>query len=154
MARKIKVAQLVLSFDVGGLERLVVGYLSAIDRSAFDVAVGCLERRGTLAGDVEKLGIPVTAFGKLPGIRPGVIPRIGAWLRREHADVLHTHNAAAHFYGAAGAKLAGVRTTIHTKHGRDWPDKPRKVFLNRLSALMTTKLVTVSKNGYEVARTI
>jgi glycosyltransferase involved in cell wall biosynthesis len=154
MTRKIKVAQLVLSFDIGGLERLVANYLSAIDRNAFDITVGCLERRGTLAGEVEKLGIPVTTFDKRDGVELGVIPRIGRWLGNERVDVMHTHNAAAHFYGAAGAKFARIRTTIHTKHGRDWPDNPRKVLLNRLSALMTTKLVTVSQNGYEVARTI
>lgn len=154
MARRIKVAQLVLSLDLGGLERLVVNYLTAIDRTTFDVTVGCLERRGALAGEVEKLGIAVTSFDKRDGIKLGLIPRIGRWLRNERIDVLHTHNAAAHFYGAAGARLAGVKTIIHTKHGRDWPDNPRKVFLNRMSALMTTKLVTVSRNGYEVARLV
>lgn len=154
MTNRITVAQLVLSLELGGLERLVVNFLSTIDRERFDIALGCLEGPGPLAAAVESLGISVTTFDRRPGIDWRLIPRIARWLKRSNADLLHTHNAAAHFYGALGGRLASTRCTIHTKHGRDWPDQPRKVLLNRVSALFTRTLVAVSDDGREIARRV
>ena len=154
MTNKITVAQLVLSLELGGLERLVVNFLSTIDRERFDIVLGCLEGPGPLAAAVESLGIEVTTFGRRPGIDWRLIPKISRWLKREHANLLHTHNAAAHFYGALGGTFAPIRGTIHTKHGRDFPDQPRKVLLNRISALFTRTLVTVSENSREIAHTV
>jgi glycosyltransferase involved in cell wall biosynthesis len=154
MSGTIKVAQLVLSLELGGLERLVVNFLSAVNREEFDITVGCLEGPGPLAAELEPLEIPVTTFDRHAGLDWGLIPKIARWLRHEQADLLHTHNAAAHFYGALGARVARTGGTLHTKHGRDWPDQPRKVLLNRISALFTNKLIAVSRNGYDVAREI
>ena len=154
MTNRITVAQLVLSLELGGLERLVVNFLSSIDREQFDITLGCLEGPGPLAAAVEALDITVTTFDRQPGIDWRLIPKISRWLKHERASILHTHNAAAHFYGALGGKCAPTHCTIHTKHGRDWPDQPRKVMLNRISALFTHKLITVSNDSREIARTV
>lgn len=151
MSDRITVAQLVLSLELGGLERLVVNFVSSIDRERFKIVVGCLEGPGPLAEAIESLGISITTFNRRPGIDWRLIPMIARWLKRERAGLLHTHNAAPHFYGALAAKLAPTRSTIHTKHGRDWPERPRKVLLNRLSTLCTDRVVTVSRDARDLA---
>jgi glycosyltransferase involved in cell wall biosynthesis len=40
-------------------------------------------------------------------------------MRREKVDVVHTHNLGPMVYGALGAKFAGIRTIINTRHGRE-----------------------------------
>lgn len=154
MHEKMKIAQLVLNLNLGGLERLVVNFLSSLDKNTLSISVGSLEEPGDLAGEVQAMGLPITTFGRREGIDLKLIPRIAKWLKRERADILHTHNSAAHFYGSIAGRLAGVKTVIHTKHGRDWPDQPRKVLLNRISSLFTTKIVAVSDNARNVAETV
>jgi glycosyltransferase involved in cell wall biosynthesis len=154
MSSRIKIAHLVLNLDLGGLEKLVVSFLGSLNRDEFDLTLGCLEGPGELAPEVEKMGIEITTFGRREGLDLKLVRPISGWLRRHKADILHTHNAAAHFYGSLAAKAARTKAVVHTKHGRDWPDKPRKVLLNRISSFLTTRIVTVSRNAFDVARDI
>lgn len=149
-----KIGQLVLSLELGGLERLVVDFVGSLDRSEFDISLACLGPRGILAREVEKMGIAVESFGWRGGLAPGLVPRIARWIKREGIDILHTHNSAPHFYGSLAARLCGGRKVVHTKHGRDWPDMPRKVLLNRISSALSARVVTVSRNAYRIAREV
>lgn len=70
-------------------------------------------------------------------------------VRELRIDLIHTHNPSPHFYGALAGFLARI-PVVHTKHGRNYPNKIKKVFLNRVAGYLTRKIIAVSGNAAEV----
>ena len=145
--RKLKVLILCQSLHTGGLEHMVVGLASHLNRDLIEGAIGCLGQEGDLADLARSSGIPVHALGKGPGIRPGFVLKLRRLLRREKIDVLHTHNAGCLVYGAPAAKLAGTAVLVHTEHGRlmDELDNPRLHRVERHLSRWADALVAVSE---------
>ena len=115
----LHVVHVVLTLDVGGLERNVVNQVREGQKLGQRVTVVCLERPGELAGRVEALGGNVVSLDKRPGLRPGMVLRTAKLLRRLRPDVVHTHQLATLLYGGAAARLLRVPVVIHTEHGRE-----------------------------------
>ncbi|KYF93365.1 glycosyltransferase [Sorangium cellulosum] len=155
-----KVAHVVLSLNVGGLERVVLRLLERTARDRFAPIVCALEEPGALAEELARLGVPLVVLPRRPGLDPGLPVRLSAWLRREGIRLVHTHNPGPHLYGALAAGLAraaslpgrgGGPRVIHTKHGRNYPKQKRKVLVNRLAAALTDRVVAVSDDARAVA---
>ncbi|AGP42094.1 glycosyltransferase family 4 protein [Sorangium cellulosum] len=155
-----KVAHVVLSLNVGGLERVVLRLLERTARDRFAPIVCALEEPGALAEELARLGVPLVVLPRRPGLDPGLPVRLSAWLRREGIRLVHTHNPGPHLYGALAAGLAraaslpgrgGGPCVIHTKHGRNYPKQKRKVLVNRLAAALTDRVVAVSDDARAVA---
>jgi hypothetical protein len=114
--------QVVLSLRVGGLERVVVDLVQNASEE-FRLIVCCLEEPGAWGGEVPH----VVALGNtVPGLDWRLFWKIARLARSEKVDVIHTHNSAAHLYGAIGGKLAGVKV-LHTEHGKNLGDEARVV---------------------------
>jgi sugar transferase (PEP-CTERM/EpsH1 system associated) len=118
-AATLRVVHVVLTLDVGGLERNVVNQVREGQKLGQRVSVVCLERPGTLAGQVEALGGRVVWLNKRPGLRPGMVLRVRHALRELCPDVVHTHQLATLLYGGAAARSLGVPVVVHTEHGRE-----------------------------------
>lgn len=116
---RLGVTHVVLSLDVGGLERNVVNQVREGQRLGQRVDIVCLERPGTLAPRVEAMGGRVIALDKRPGLRPGMVLRLRRVLRDLRPDVVHTHQLATLLYGGAAARSLGVPVVVHTEHGRE-----------------------------------
>ena len=115
-ATTIRVVHVVLSLDIGGLERIVAD-LVRVGRVLGQIpSVICLERPGTLAAQVESLGVPVLCAGKPPGLRLETIGRIHELLRQSKPDVVHTHQIGALIYAGPAARREGVPVVVHTEH--------------------------------------
>ena len=151
---QIVVAHVVLNLKVGGLERVVVNLVRGLRQTRYRSIVCILEEAGEFATEVESLGAQIQLFGKKPGIDWRCIWKLAQFLRREHVDIVHTHNMAPHFHGLAAAILAGVPVRTHTKHGRDNPTNQRSVRLNHFLSRFTHMIVPVSDNAAEVVRQI
>ncbi|WP_437278635.1 glycosyltransferase [Sorangium sp. So ce375] len=157
--RPVKVAHVVLSLNVGGLERVVLRLLDRMARDRFAPVVCALEEPGALAEELARLGVPLVVIPRGPGLDPGLPVRLAAWLRREGIRLVHTHNPGPHLYGAlaagfarAAALLGGAGPrVVHTKHGRNYPKEKRKVLVNRLAAALTDRVVAVSDDARAVA---
>jgi sugar transferase (PEP-CTERM/EpsH1 system associated) len=147
----LKIVHVVLGLDVGGLERMLLRLLAATDRDRFTPVVCALDAPGALAPELARLGVPLAVIARRPGLDAGLPPRLALWLRRERARLVHTHNASPHLYGALAARLALGPRVIHTKHGRNAPDVPRKVLCNRLAAALSDRVVAVSADAAQVA---
>ncbi|WP_437655689.1 glycosyltransferase family 4 protein [Sorangium sp. So ce1182] len=160
-ARPVKVAHVVLSLNVGGLERVVLRLLERTSRDRFAPVVCALQEPGALAEELARLGVPLVVLSRKPGLDPGLPVRLAAWLRSEGIRLVHTHNPGPHLYGALAAGLAraasfaggggGGPRVIHTKHGRNYPKQKRKVLVNRLAAALTDRVVAVSDDTRAVA---
>lgn len=146
----VKIVHLVLGLNVGGLERMVLRLLAYTDRARFSPSVCALDAPGVLAPELDRLGVPLTVLPRRRGLDACLPMRLASWLRREGAQLVHTHNASPHLYGALAARLAHIRV-VHTKHGRNAPDVPRKVLVNSFASALTDRIVAVSDDAAGVA---
>jgi glycosyltransferase involved in cell wall biosynthesis len=109
----------VLSLDVGGLERNVVNQVREGRRLGQEVSILCVERRGALAGRAEALGARVLCVDKPAGFRPGISFAIRRALKQIRPDVIHTHQIGPLFYCGFAAMGLGIPLIVHTEHGKE-----------------------------------
>lgn len=142
----VNVLHIVLSLQVGGLEKFV---LDLIDKYSPNIKpfIVCLEGKGELGREYDHLDI--IELDKASGISLKIIWKLVNLSRELSIDVIHTHNPGPHFYGAITGFLTN-RPVIHTKHGRNYPSDKKKVYLNKISSLLTKKIVAVSQNAADV----
>jgi glycosyltransferase involved in cell wall biosynthesis len=106
-----------------------------------------LEEPGAWGGEAPH----VVALDKKPGVDWRLFRKIARLARAEKVDVIHTHNSAAHIYGAIGGKLAGVKV-LHTEHGKNLGEEARSFRLNRWAGRFTDFTVAVSEKIGREAR--
>src|SRR4051794_9781167 len=115
MPEPLRVTHVVLSLDFGGLERVVLSLAGASRDLNQDVSLLCLERPGTLAPQVEAMGIPVACVFKPPGRQWDTTDRVQEILRRFRPAVVHTHQMTALLYAGRAAQRERI-PVVHTEH--------------------------------------
>ena len=111
------IGHVVLSLDVGGLERVVATLAQAQRAAGARVTVYCLDRAGALASPLPAAGVPVLTVGRpARGFSPAAVFRLARMFARDHIDVVHCHNAGALYYGAPAARLER-KPAVYTVHG-------------------------------------
>src|SRR5690349_3649568 len=145
--QRIRVVQVTETLALGGLEQVVVTLCRSLDRNEFEPSVLCLTAGGPFEEDLRELGIPVHVMERTPG-KPDYLSfaKTRRFLRMHPADVVHTHNTGAFLFGGFGARLAGVRTLVHTDHARAFPDKMRYMVAENLMARLAYRVVGVSED--------
>ena len=138
--------QVVLSLRVGGLERVVLDLVQNASEE-FRFVVCCLEEPGAWGSEAPR----VVSLNKKAGVDWSLFWKIARLARAEKVDVIHTHNSAAHLYGAIGGKLAGVKV-LHTEHGKNLGQEARAFRLNRWAGHFTDLTVAVSEKIGREAR--
>jgi glycosyltransferase involved in cell wall biosynthesis len=142
----LRVAHVVVSMDVGGLERNVVNQVREADRLGQQVNVVCLERPGTLAERVEELGGRIHCMNKPPGLKLGLIARLRGELQCLRPDVVHTHQVVGLFYAATAARLAGVPLVVHTEHGKHYAGRRNNAILGWLGGHHVSRFYCLSQD--------
>src|ERR1700722_2229871 len=112
--RVFSITHVVLSLDVGGLERVVLHLVREGQAAGHNVSVICLERPGVLGSQVELSGVRLVSIGKAPGVTPGVIGKIRGAIRDLRPDVIHTHQIGALLYAGPAARRENVPVILHT----------------------------------------
>lgn len=139
--RTLRVVHVVLSLDVGGLERAVIDLAGEGRRRGWNVEILCVEKTGALSSG---LAIEPRCVQKGPGLRPSAAMRIRAELKRLRPDVVHTHQLGAIIY--AGPAAASLRIpVVHTEHGKHFTSR-RVRLLGRLFARFTGRFLCVSRD--------
>jgi glycosyltransferase involved in cell wall biosynthesis len=141
--------QVVLSLRVGGLERVVVDLVNHAS-DEFRFVICCLEEPGQWASEIPPSRGKVVALNKKAGVDWRLIWKIASLARAEEADVIHTHNSTAHFYGALAARFTRARV-LHTEHGKNVGEEARYHRLNYIAAHFTDFTVVVSEKNAEIA---
>jgi glycosyltransferase involved in cell wall biosynthesis len=106
------------SFDYGGTERQVVETLRLLDRSKYDLLVGCLKRRGPFLADVEALGVPIMGFPitSVANWRTLVwMRKLVQTLRDEKIDLVHTFDSSTNLFAIPAARWARVPVVIASR---------------------------------------
>jgi glycosyltransferase involved in cell wall biosynthesis len=137
------ITHVVENLNRGGLERVVIDLVRMQLRQGHRVQVICLFERGSLANELEASGVPVFACGKRRGPDLRALLRLRRRLRALGTDVMHTHNATAHYH-AVLAVLGLKLRIVNTRHGMgalDLASRREKLFRRTLSR--TDAIVTV-----------
>jgi glycosyltransferase involved in cell wall biosynthesis len=143
----MRVAHVTLQLETGGLERLLVEFARCADRERFQPHVVCLGPRGPLADIIESLGCPVIALNAPGGVRPALLLTLARLFRSEAFDVVHTHNTKPLLYAGPAARLAGVGTVVHTRHGQRHGATRRQNALFRWASCCADRIVCVSEES-------
>ena len=106
------------SFIHGGTERQLVETLRLLDRSKYDLQVGCLKRRGPFLADVQALGIPVTEFPITSLANRSTFTwmrKLVHFLREEKIDLVHSFDYYTNLFAIPAARWAGVPVVIASR---------------------------------------
>ncbi len=152
MKDRLNVTHVLLSLDVGGLERNVVNQVREGEKLGQRVSVVCLERPGTLAPRAESLGARVLCLEKRPGFRPGLIGRMRTALRELRPDVVHTHQIGPLFYTGPAARSLRTPLLVHTEHGKVDYARPRTRWLGRVAGWFVDRFYCLSDDMAEAVR--
>jgi glycosyltransferase involved in cell wall biosynthesis len=117
LLRQMRIAQVVETLEVGGLERMALDLAVEQTVAGHQVFIYCVVGEGPLAGEARTAGIPVRLFSKPPGISLRLPFQLAWRFWRDGIEVAHCHNPGVHPYTAAGARCAGVPVVINTRHG-------------------------------------
>lgn len=150
----MNVVHLVTTLNTGGLERVVLDLVRHADRERVNIRVACLLESGDFHQAFEAEGIsPKTLHLHRGGLVFRAL-RLAKFLRESKTEVLHTHNPGPHLVGALAASIARTPVLVHTKHGRNYVNRPRAVLASRIASKLSSKIVAVSRDAAEVARVI
>jgi glycosyltransferase involved in cell wall biosynthesis len=140
----VNITHFVENLDRGGLERMVLELVQLQQRQGHHCQVVCLYEAGSLAHELDGSGIPVSACEKRNGMDFRALLRARRAIRAHATEVLHTHNAVAHYQGVLATRGLGIRYVINTRHGMGGNQSPgRREWLFRRAMTATDKVVAV-----------
>ena len=112
----MKIMQVIPYFCFGGAETMCENLCYAQMALGHDVvAVSLYDERTPIAQRMEEAGIRILYLDKKLGLDVSMVPKLLGIMRREKPDVVHTHLDVIK-YAVAAAKLAGIRSCVHTVH--------------------------------------
>jgi hypothetical protein len=109
----IKVLNIISDTNIGGAGRVLLNYMSRVDREHFDVSVA-MPRGSLLKAPLEELGTTVYGGDGLAdrSYHKDDVKELMGLIRRVEPDIVHTH-------GALSGRIAGRRcgrVVIYTRH--------------------------------------
>ncbi|MBU1087430.1 MAG: glycosyltransferase [Candidatus Omnitrophica bacterium] len=145
---KIKIFHLITGLERGGAEILLTEFLPLLSKDKFEVSVGYLRGKGTLARVIEAKGIKAYCFGMRSRYDLLVLMKITKFIKKNRFDIIHTHLIDADIFGFFAARLAGVPVVLSTKHNTDNFRKTKSlaVFLDSLIANLSNRIIAVSNS--------
>ncbi|MDR2399450.1 MAG: glycosyltransferase family 4 protein [Endomicrobium sp.] len=150
----IKVCYIITKLELGGAQKVALHVAKNINKDIFDSFIiagngGILD--GIIAKKIELYSLKdfVREISPLKDLK--TLFEIYTVLKRERPNIVHTHSSKAGILGRIAAKLAGVKTIVHTIHGygfnetQNWIVKNFYIFLEKFCALFSDKLIVVTK---------
>jgi glycosyltransferase involved in cell wall biosynthesis len=140
----VNITHVVENLNRGGLERMVVDLARVQQGQGHRCQVVCLYEAGSLAPELTAAGIAVNACGKRPGLDLRALSRARRLVRAHATEVLHTHNAVAHYLAVLATRGLGLRRVVNTRHGMGENRRSlRREWLYRRALAATDAVATV-----------
>jgi L-malate glycosyltransferase len=138
---RIKVFNFITHFAVGGTERQFVYITKQLDRSMFDLRVGCLARKGEFLQDIEAMDVPISEYKinslyNYTALRRRL--RLARDIRREGVQIIHSYGFYPNVFSIPAAKL--VRNCITVASVRDTGAFPNRVRLRSMAQKMACQM--------------
>jgi glycosyltransferase involved in cell wall biosynthesis len=146
------ILHVVETLHVGGLERVVIDLVLQQAALRHECMVVCLFEKGSLSGELEDKGIPVSCCNKKNNLDLKAVRRLAETIRTFQPDIVHTHNMSCNYYAALALLKDRRIRLINTRHGiGEMPRKQRWLF--GISLFRTAYLVGVCGQATELLRT-
>ncbi|MCL2485757.1 MAG: glycosyltransferase family 4 protein [Endomicrobia bacterium] len=150
----LKVCYIITKLELGGAQKLALYTAEHLDKTKFGNFIitgkgGILDKEASEKFRLLQLDSFVREVSPVKDLK--ALFQIYKILKREKPDVVHTHSSKAGILGRIAAKLAGIKTIIHTIHGygfnetQKWYVKYVYVYIEKFCNLITDKLIAVSK---------
>lgn len=105
----MRVGHVITGLGVGGAEMALLRLVERLERQGIENVVTSLRRPGPVGDRLWGVGAPVRTLGMRRGLpSPLAVPRLAAWLRRDHVDVVQTWTYHADLVGGLAGRLAGL----------------------------------------------
>lgn len=147
-----KILHVVLSLDIGGLEKVLVNCVNQLNSSDYKHEIIALKGCSYSFKALLPSNINVTSFDKREGNDLSVYRKFFQYLRKNKPDVVQTYNLSTLELQVI-AFLCRVKTRIHAEHGRDIFDPEGKnkkyILLRKLVFTVTHHIVAVSNDLYQ-----
>lgn len=144
--KAIRVLHIVRGLDVGGLEMFVINLCRHMPEHVHPMVL-CLQEKGSLDGQLD--GLKVFELNAPEGFNAPTLLRVAKFIKEKKVDILHSHNIHPHMFAVVSGFFTG-RPVIHTKHGRNYPGRKRRLLLNRVLAYGSRRVVAVSSDAAAV----
>ncbi len=118
----IRVAYIVHTFHVGGLERCIARLANHLDRERFLPFIICLGKNSDAADWIRYDDVKIIELNKQPGNDPRVIGKFARQLRKHKIQVVHSHNWGTLLETSLARRLAGVPCHVHAERGMELAD--------------------------------
>ena len=145
--KKIKIAHVVPSFDVGGLENGIVNLINNMDGDQFQHVLYVLNGKATARARIIK-NIEVQLLEKKPGNDITIPFKLSHFFTEYKPDVIRTYAWGSWLEGLLGGILYGSKCIIHSEHGfiiNNLCKTPlRRRVAQYIAAKFTTKIIAVS----------
>ena len=152
---KPKVIHVITKPELGGAQKVTLMTLERLPQDRYELALvtspdGLLVEWANRIGKLQRIWLPSLVREVRPVQDLKTLLSLVRLFRREKPQIVHTHSSKAGILGRWAAKLAGVPFIFHTAHGFGFHDFQRPVvkriyvWLERLTTMITTKLVVVS----------
>ncbi|MBF0217288.1 MAG: glycosyltransferase [Candidatus Omnitrophica bacterium] len=140
--RQIKVAHVINSLSVGGMEKVVSDIIKRYDKRRIFSTVYCAESEGEYAEGLKEQGIEVRLVNNNRYPLEFAFRLVGIF-QREKIDVVHSYSGIYRDATLAGV-LAGVKVLMHTDQGKFYPDTRWTRLNHRFFSLFRDKIIAVS----------
>ena len=150
MSSPIRIAHVVHSFRIGGMEK---GVATLIRHASADIkhTIICQTQSGETARLLPK-GTSVIELGKPPGNSSLFLLRLAKVIKSIHPNIVHTRNWAG-TDGILAARLAGIGSVVHSEHGfgseNPIGDNQKRIWTYRILSMLVKEYVCVSKSLVE-----
>jgi glycosyltransferase involved in cell wall biosynthesis len=146
--RKINLLIAVAGLGIGGAEVVIQHLVRAIDRSRFNVTVGCIKAAGPIGEELRRDGFDIQVLSRNGYEEPEYLTflKMRRLSKLRRIDVIHSHTTDA-LADAAVCRLLSPRVKlVHTFHFGNYPHLPkRQLQIERLFARFASRLVAVSE---------
>ena len=147
---KLRILQLIDSFDQGGSERQALELTRLLhDSGKYEVFLASLKADGALRASVEDLKLgdvpsyPLQSFYDRNAITQ--LRRFAQHLRASRIDLLHTHDFYTNIFGITAGRLAGVMVRIASRRETNGMRSKGQLRLQRLAYSLANQIVANSE---------
>src|SRR5438045_3187809 len=109
---------MIRELGLGGTERQLTEIAKCLDRSKFEVHVGCFQPHGIRAKELQAAGVPIVHFPVRSLYKPSTFAaavRMGRYIEKHDIRIVHTFDVPANLFGVPVARSWGTQVVLSSQ---------------------------------------